>query len=1140
VSDTLPIRQASVPRLQFRLPPDAARLSRARERIRDYLRQQGVAQEPVEAIVLAIEEACTNAVRHSGVQDDIQVVAQVDSSDVVVAVRDEGRGFDVDAFDPRVVPDPLATGGRGLYLIARLMDEMTLHVNGGLEVRMVKRRAVCRPRAEAALEVGFTEPGSGELSAYRSARLRVFLEEIDEAFLALDWEYRYVFANDVALRMFHTSREELIGRTPFDVWPVMKGSDLETHYREAMELGRPSVFERLSPVTSTWLETRVYPTAAGISVYLREIGERKLVEDRLRGYQLLAQQARDIMLFFSETDGRILEANHAAELAYGCAREQLLRLTIDDLRVADEGSSLRDPTGLGSENGVLFEAVHRRADGSTFPVEVSARGTVDMSGRPVFVSVVRDITDRREAERALREGEERYRRLFTSIDEGFALHEMLYDGGGRPVDYRFLEANPGFGRLTGLAPDDIVGRTVREVLPGIEPYWIDLYGRVVETGRVAHFESEAAELGRWYQGSAYKVGERRFAVIFADVSERRRALAAAEQSGRRAELLARTAGALLSSDDPQRLVEELCREVMKYLDCHVFFNFLVDEQEGRLRLNAYAGIAEEQARAIEWLDYGVAVCGCVARDAQRIVAEEILTTDDDRTDLVRSYGVQAYAAHPLLAQGRVLGTLSFGSRERAHFSEVDLSLMKAVADYVAMAVERQRVADERDVLIDDLQVQDAESEWRRRELQAQSEELQAQSEELRVRNEELQARRIEFERRASLAEALTAIDHVIHSTLDADEVMRRVVVQAREALGVDASVVELRQAERWPVRYAEGLPREALGLPLTPEPIISRRVEERQEPLVLGDVSRSPELRNVLPFGLRSLVAVPLVVREHAFGTLMFLCRARRTFNPMEIEFAQRLATSVSLALENARLYASERNVAAALQQSFVHALPQLRNLELGLVEAPASEPALVGGDFWDVFELPGGQLMVLIGDVAGKGIAAAGLSETVRATMRAFAHVDSSPAFVLRKANQLLLGRGGGDQFVTALVLLLDPETGHVTAASAGHPPPIYVTSSTCALFEVPFGVPLGSFPSEFLTGHLRLSTDDYVVLYTDGLTEARRAGEPFGERRLCETVVALRGRSPQEMAAALSAAAERFAGRLGDDLQVVAFRLR
>ena len=163
------------------------------------------------------------------------------------------------------------------------------------------------------------------------------------------------------------------------------------------------------------------------------------------------------------------------------------------------------------------------------------------------------------------------------------------------------------------------------------------------------------------------------------------------QADQRARLLAEVASQLLLSSRPQEVVESLCRKVMDHLDCHAFFNFLVDEPSGRLRLNAWAGIPQECARQIEWLDFGVAVCGCVARDGCRIVAEHVQTTPDPRTELVRSLGIEAYACHPLLNQGQIIGTLSFGSRTKPVFSDDELALMKTVTDHVAIAMQRIRL-----------------------------------------------------------------------------------------------------------------------------------------------------------------------------------------------------------------------------------------------------------------------------------------------------------------------------------------------------------------------------------------------------------------------------------------------------------------
>jgi PAS domain S-box-containing protein len=162
------------------------------------------------------------------------------------------------------------------------------------------------------------------------------------------------------------------------------------------------------------------------------------------------------------------------------------------------------------------------------------------------------------------------------------------------------------------------------------------------------------------------------------------------QAEARTELLADTVSRLLASDSPQRIVEDLCRRVMAFLGCQVFFNFLVDERAKHLQLNACGGISAEEARRSEWLDLDKAVCGCAARDAELVVTEDIQHTDDPRTERLKSLGIQAYAVFPLIAQDRVLGTLSFGLRDRPRFTQEELSLMKAVADQVAIAIDRQR------------------------------------------------------------------------------------------------------------------------------------------------------------------------------------------------------------------------------------------------------------------------------------------------------------------------------------------------------------------------------------------------------------------------------------------------------------------
>ncbi len=178
-----------------------------------------------------------------------------------------------------------------------------------------------------------------------------------------------------------------------------------------------------------------------------------------------------------------------------------------------------------------------------------------------------------------------------------------------------------------------------------------------------------------------------------DITQRKETESRLAWINRRNELLSATAARLLQSGDPQSLVEEVCHQVMNFLGCQAFFNYLEEPAIGKMRLNACAGIPEEASREIEWLEHGNAVCGCVARDRQRMIFEDILNSDDPVTELIKSYGIQCYVCHPLIVQDRLIGTLSFGSRSRPRFASAEIEVMGSVANFVAVAMDRLATED---------------------------------------------------------------------------------------------------------------------------------------------------------------------------------------------------------------------------------------------------------------------------------------------------------------------------------------------------------------------------------------------------------------------------------------------------------------
>jgi len=217
---------------------------------------------------------------------------------------------------------------------------------------------------------------------------------------------------------------------------------------------------------------------------------------------------------------------------------------------------------------------------------------------------------------------------------------------------------------------------------------------VIETGRTVVVEKSNTRIGH-LEAHAYPLFDDAGSVALVveraiNITEQKRALGEMRKSNERLGLLEETASQLLKSESPQKVIDSLCHKVLDFLDCQVFFNYLVDDEKRRLHLNAWDGIPEEDAGKMEWLDYGVGLCGCSARDGCRLVVEDVQETSDQYSALVRPFGITAYACHPLIAKGQVLGTLSFCAKGRNTFGEDELSLMQAVADQVAIAIDRKQ------------------------------------------------------------------------------------------------------------------------------------------------------------------------------------------------------------------------------------------------------------------------------------------------------------------------------------------------------------------------------------------------------------------------------------------------------------------
>jgi signal transduction histidine kinase/CheY-like chemotaxis protein len=160
------------------------------------------------------------------------------------------------------------------------------------------------------------------------------------------------------------------------------------------------------------------------------------------------------------------------------------------------------------------------------------------------------------------------------------------------------------------------------------------------------------------------------------------------------QLLADAANHLFFKNDPKEILDSLFMELSKFLDLDVYFNYMFVESEKKLRLMNFHGISDDIAKEIEWLEFGQAVCGTVARDKHRIIAEDIDKSNDSKVELVKGFGIKAYACHPLIAYGRMIGTLSFGSSKRSTFSNEELDLIFTICNQLAITFERSFLIEE--------------------------------------------------------------------------------------------------------------------------------------------------------------------------------------------------------------------------------------------------------------------------------------------------------------------------------------------------------------------------------------------------------------------------------------------------------------
>jgi PAS domain S-box-containing protein len=384
---------------------------------------------------------------------------------------------------------------------------------------------------------------------------------------------------------------------------------------------------------------------------------------------------------------------------------------------------------------------------------------------------------------------------------------------------------------------------------------------------------------------------------------------------------------------------------------------------------------------------------------------------------------------------------------------------------------------------------------------------------------------------------LQEITATLSASNSAAAIARAVVHHGLEELSASAGVL-VRTESAVPVEHAVGLPLELVE-------------NWRAFPATLPESLRSPAGRPVPAGDLLEggcLIAVPITGADGAsLGTLALAFREELTLAGPDADFLVALAWQAGLALDRIRLYEDRAYVARKLQEGLLpHRLDDVPSLESAVVYESISGGGEVGGDFYDLFEAGAGRWLACVGDVCGKGTEAAVITGLARHTIRAAAHMSDSPAETLAFLNRALRRHAAAPSFCTVgCVGIQAAADGRVAfrLASGGHPFPL-VLRADGTLEEVEVGgTMLGvSDQPDLADVALELDPGDALLLYTDGVTDARRlGGERFGEDRLLAAVRAAAGQNAQGIADTVEAAVRaHLPGASADDRAVVVLRVR
>jgi serine phosphatase RsbU (regulator of sigma subunit) len=575
------------------------------------------------------------------------------------------------------------------------------------------------------------------------------------------------------------------------------------------------------------------------------------------------------------------------------------------------------------------------------------------------------------------------------------------------------------------------------------------------------------------------------------------------QRAREFDYLSQASAALNASLDYNDIVKSLLKIVRTAMRAEAVLLAVVDEQE-RMVFERALGADDAGLNGFP-ITQGAGVIGTVWQSRQPLILEKVKARGDVPTTLEKKTGlkVRTVAAVPLMRRGLVRGVLEVVNRRRdgEEFSEADLDLLLPLADHVAVAVANAR---------------------------------------LRARAER---RRLEYS-------LLAEVSADVGKSLTQEEALDRIVKNLSRLVSYDAAAIFLldRDSDTFSSVLHSGYPRGAdEKINVKSDEGVVGLVSRTKSGTIVPDVRKHPSYCNVRA-RTRSEMVAPMVLRGQVLGAFNLESDKFDAYNENDLRLLEAFAAEAAVAIDRAYLY-KERQVKLEIEEELRIArtvqefFSPKKTMTTGSFRiAGANFPSLeVSGDYYDFFPSMNRLVAFAIADVAGKGVPASLIMASFRAILRTVAPYTATARQIVIRANQILLDTVRPQDFVTAFIGVINPDTGEVTYCNAGHNPPVLIAPDG-SYRELGSGGPILGVMRNADWGEGRfVLKDEVLVCYTDGATEARNAAdEEFGEQRFIQSVQDNLDLMPYRMCTALHGVVRNLVGNApqGDDTTYLAIR--